>query len=227
MLTEKYRILPYPLSVRFIELQQHRDNASTELENTSSRSILGYPHEQRSIASIMSNFNSKPVAGAAFPAFNITLTSGETRQVGEASGRWQLVVVYRGKHCGRCKKYLGILENMQSAWNDAGFDIVVVSADPLEKVEADLDAFGWTFPIGYDLSLDTMKKLGVYISDPLTPDETDRQFSEPAVFCLRPDGTIQIAAISNGPSARPDLAELLDGMIFTIEHDKPARGTVA
>ena len=69
-----------------------------------------------------------------------------------------------------------------------------------------------------------MAKLGLYISDPLTPDETDRRFAEPAVFCLRPDGSVQIAAISNGPSARPDLAALLDGMEFTIEHDKPPRG---
>ena len=71
-----------------------------------------------------------------------------------------------------------------------------------------------------------MQNLGVYISDPLTPDETDRRFAEPATYCLRPDATIQIAAISNGPSARPDLVELLDGMAFTIEHGKPARGTV-
>ena len=60
----------------------------------------------------------------------------------------------------------------------------------------------------------------------LTPDETDRRFAEPGVFCIRPDSTVQIAAISNGPSARPDLEELLDGMKFTIEHDKPARGMV-
>ena len=170
--------------------------------------------------------NSKPDAGKAFPVFNITLTSGDKQKVGEPNGRWQLIVVYRGKHCGRCKKYLSILENMQSEWIAAGFDIVAVSADPIEKVQADLNEFGWTFPVGYDLSVEDMKSLGVYISDPLTPEETDRQFSEPAVFCLRPDGTIQIAAISNGPSARPDLAELLDGMIFTIEHGKPARGTV-
>lgn len=175
----------------------------------------------------MSISNSKPVAGQAFPVFNSTLTSGDTQEVGAPNGRWQLIVVYRGKHCGRCKKYLGILETMQSEWKAAGFDILAVSADPIEKVQADINEFGWTFPVGYDLSMDDMRNLGVYISDPLTPEETDRPFAEPAVFCLRPDGTIQIAAISNGPSARPDLAELLDGMIFTIEHGKPARGTVA
>jgi len=111
-------------------------------------------------------------------------------------------------------------------WHDAGFDIVTVSADPEEKAKSDVEEFGWTFDVGYDLSEAQMQALNLCISDPLTPDETDRRFAEPGIFCIRPDGTIQIAAISNGPSARPDLTELLDGMIFTIEHDKPARGQV-
>lgn len=108
---------------------------------------------------------------------------------------------------------------MQKRWNDAGISVVAISADITE--------YGWTFPVGCDLDEATMHSLGLYVSDPLTPDETNRRFSEPAVFCLRTDGTVQIAAISNGPSARPDLEALLDGMIFTIENEKPARGTVS
>ena len=76
------------------------------------------------------------------------------------------------------------------------------------------------------LTEEQMEQLGVYISDPLSPDETDRRFSEPAIFCVRPDGVIQIVCLSNGPAARPDLDELLDGMKFNIEHKRPARGTV-
>jgi peroxiredoxin len=175
----------------------------------------------------MNNQTSKPIAGAAFPAFDINMINGDVQTVGQANDSWQLIIVYRGKHCGRCKKYLNILESMQSEWLAAGFTITVFSADTLEKAQADIKEFGWTFPIGYGLSESDMQNLGVYISDPLTPDETDNRFAEPAVFCLRPDATVQIVSLSNGPSARPDLAELLDGMIFTIEHGKPARGTVA
>ncbi len=174
----------------------------------------------------MSASSNKPQAGASFPSLDITLTNGDKVTVGGPSERWQLLIVYRGKHCGRCKKYLNILENMQSAWHDGGFDITTVSADSQEKAMADIKEFGWSFPVGYQLSEPDMQRLGLYISDPLTPDEADGRFAEPAIFCLRPDGTVQIAAISNGPSARPDLAELLDGMIFTINNDKPARGTV-
>lgn len=167
----------------------------------------------------------KPEAGKVLPVFSAKDLAGNPINIGEPLGRWMLLIVYRGKHCGRCKMYLNNLESMQQKWSDAGFDILAVSADPAIKVEQDIAEFGWTFPIACELQEEDMHRLGLYVSDPLTPDETDRRFAEPGVFCLRPDGTVQIAAISNGPSARPDLEALLDGMIFTIEHDKPARGT--
>ena len=167
----------------------------------------------------------KPDAGVALPTFSATsvATNGSV-EIGVPSGKWQLLIVYRGKHCGRCKKYLGQLQKMYSAWTDAGFDVMTVSADSREKAESDVAEFGWTFPVACELPVSEMKKLGLYISEPLSPDEADGPFAEPATFILRPDGAVQIAAISNGPAARPDLTELLDGMIFTIENDRPARG---
>lgn len=174
----------------------------------------------------MTNSSTKQSAGAPLPSFNATQLDGTPTTYNGSNGKWGLVIVYRGKHCGRCKKYLNKLETMQTAWHDAGFDIFVVSADTVEKAKSDVEEFGWTFDIACELQEADMHKLGLYVSDPLTPDETDRRFAEPGVFCIRPDNTVQIAAISNGPSARPDLEELLDGMIFTIENDKPARGMV-
>lgn len=168
----------------------------------------------------------KPAAGETIPSFSATNLDGTPLSYNGANGKWGLLIVYRGKHCGRCKKYLNKLENMQGQWRDAGFEIQVVSADTIEKAKSDVQEFGWTFDIACELSEPDMHKLGLYVSDPLTPNETDRRFAEPGIYCIRPDNTIQIAAISNGPSARPDLDELLDGMIFTIENDKPARGTV-
>jgi len=172
----------------------------------------------------MTNTSAKPAAGAPLPSFNATGLDGTPLTFEGSNGQWFLLVVYRGKHCGRCKKYLNKLESMQSQWRDAGFDMLAVSADPIEKAKSDVAEFGWTFDVACQLSEPDMQKLGLYISDPLGPEETDRRFAEPGVFCIRPDNTVQIAAISNGPSARPDLEELLDGMAFTIEHAKPARG---
>ena len=123
------------------------------------------------------------------------------------------------------KKYLNALNEMRTAWADAGFDIVVVSADTKEKAQADQSEFGWAFDLGYDLSEDQMATLGVYVTEPLSPEETDRRFAEPGTFVLREDGSLIVVALSNGPAARPDLAELLDGMIFNKKNDRPHRGT--
>lgn len=170
--------------------------------------------------------SNKLTAGAPFPSLSFSKQGGGTLSVGGVREKWTLFLVYRGKHCGRCIKHFNILETMKSDWENAGFDIVTVSADGEEKADAIRSEQGWTFDIGYDLTQDQMRELCLYITDPLSPEENDRQFAEPAVFCIRPNGTLQIVSISNGPAARTDLAELLDGMIFTIETDRPARGLV-
>jgi peroxiredoxin len=167
----------------------------------------------------------KPIAGSILPRMTFPNLSGGEISVGGPNPNWSILVVYRGKHCGRCKKYLKILNDMRGEWANAGFDLTVVSADTHDKALADKEEFGWEFPLGYDLTEDQMAQLGVYVSDPLSPTETDRRFSEPGIFVTRPDGSLVMIAISNGPSARPELAELLDGMIFTMENDRPPRGT--
>lgn len=168
----------------------------------------------------------KPIAGSIIEPVSTPKLGGGEIVIGGVRENWSLVVVYRGKHCPRCKKYLNILNEMRPKWTDAGFDIMVVSADPVEKAQADLDAFGWDFDLGYDLSEAQMATLGLYVTEPLSAAETDRRFAEPGVFVIRPDGSVLLISISNGPSARPDLTELLDGMIYTKENNRPPRGTV-
>ncbi|MGJ8609707.1 MAG: redoxin domain-containing protein [Octadecabacter sp.] len=168
----------------------------------------------------------KPVAGRILAPMSFPKVGGGEVSIGGTRDRWTLFVVYRGKHCPRCKKYLNILNEMRNDWDAAGIDIAVVSADTLEKADADVQDFGWDFDLGYGLTEDQMNTLGVYVTEPLSPTETDRNFAEPGVFVIRPDGSILLISISNGPSARPDLAELLDGMVFTIKNDRPPRGTV-
>jgi hypothetical protein len=63
------------------------------------------------------------------------------------------------------------------------------------------------------------------IAPRFTKAETTTNFAEPGAFAIRPDGTLMLVDISNGPAARPDLEELLDGMIFNITNDRPVRGT--
>ncbi len=168
----------------------------------------------------------KPVPGSLLAPMSFPKLGGGTITVGGPTENWTLFIVYRGKHCPRCKNYLNKLSAMADDWTAAGFDIAVVSGDPEEKAQADQDEFGWNFDLAYGLTEDQMTTLGLYVTEPLSAAETDRRFAEPGIFVLRPDGSQLLIAISNGPSARPELAELLDGMIFTKTNDRPPRGTV-
>ncbi|AXI48188.1 thioredoxin peroxidase [Sulfitobacter sp. SK012] len=168
----------------------------------------------------------KPTPGSILSPLTFARANGGEITVGGPSKNWTLLVVYRGKHCPRCKKYLNTLNEMRAAWADAGFDIAVVSADSQEKAQADQAEFGWDFDLGYGLTEDQMATLGVYVTEPLSPQEADGCFAEPGVFVLREDGSQIIVSISNGPAVRPELGELLDGMIFNKQNDRPHRGTV-
>lgn len=166
----------------------------------------------------------KPAVGTAFGPYSFAKLGGGTIDIGQPGDRWSMLFVYRGRHCPRCKAFLGRLNAALPEWQ-ALMDVAVVSADPEEKARADQAEFGWTFDLGYGLSEEQMRSLGLYVSDPLSDAETDARFAEPGTFAIRPDGTLMLADISNGPSARPDLADLLDGMRFNIENNRPVRGT--
>ncbi len=142
--------------------------------------------------------------------------------LGEA---WQVVIVYRGRHCPKCKAYLKKLNGMIDDFTIAGLTLAVVSADTREEAQADVTEHGWRFPVGYGLSTSQMRHLGLYISHPRSPQETDRPFAEPGLFVVNGDRKAQIIDISNAPFARPDLQILLDGINFVRKNGYPVRGT--
>lgn len=168
--------------------------------------------------------HSKPRVGAPVGEITWSLTGGGSVTIGQSKDRWTMLFVYRGRHCPRCKRFLNKLNAALPAWTNA-MDVVVVSADTRDKAQADADEFDWNFDLAHGLSEAQMRALGLYISDPLSEAETTDRFAEPGAFGIRPDGTLMLVDISNGPAARPDLDELLDGMIFNIENNRPVRGT--
>lgn len=166
----------------------------------------------------------KPHVGVAVSPTSFAHVDGGTREIGTTSERWSILFVYRGKHCPRCKRYLNKLNAALAGWT-AKMDVIVVSADTKEKALADRAEFGWSFDLCYGMTEVQMRELGLYVSDPLSDAETTTRFAEPGTFAMRPDGTLMLVDISNGPASRPDLEELLDGMIFNIDNDRPVRGT--
>ncbi len=164
-------------------------------------------------------------AGARFPDVTVPTIQGDDLAPASMQG-WRLVVVYRGKHCPLCKPYLGTLDTLIEEFAAAGVTVSAVSADPREKAAADLAEHGWRFPLGYGLSIEQMRMLGLYVSEPPSPQETDRPFAEPRLFLINPDNTVQIVDISNAPFARPDLAAIARGAKRIQELNYPIRGTL-
>lgn len=164
--------------------------------------------------------------GSPIPAMSWLKIGGGAIETQGAPG-WRLLVVYRGKHCPLCKKYFKTLDGMLDEFKAANIAVMAVSADPKEKAEADVAEHGWRFPVGYGLTIDQMRQLGLYISEPRSPQETDRPFSEPGLFAINPEGKVQIVDISNAPFSRPDLAGVLNGLKFVQARQYPVRGTLS
>jgi peroxiredoxin len=170
--------------------------------------------------------STKLSAGSAFPSLPVATVGGGTVDVAAQSG-WRMLVVYRGKHCPLCKRYFKTLDGILGELGAASVTVLAASADPKEKAEADVASEGWRFPVGYGLSMEQMRALGLYISEPRSPQETDRPFAEPGLFVINPEGRVQIADISNAPFARPDLTGILNGIKLIKERNYPIRGTLA
>ncbi|AWF83492.1 thioredoxin peroxidase [Microbulbifer sp. A4B17] len=173
--------------------------------------------------------NTKLAAGIEFPAIEVQRLGGGKLVLGRPEGSlpWQMIVAYRGKHCPLCTKYLRALSVLLPRYHAEGVDVIAVSADTEKKASSHMEKIQPGFSIGYDLSIPQMQQLGLYISKPRSPEETDRPFSEPGVFVINESGNLQIVDISNAPFARPDLQTLLVGIEFirNPENRYPIRGT--
>ena len=177
----------------------------------------------------MTSYTSKVEAGSKFPALVADGLDGERRDLSQPFGgaTWQMVVVYRGRHCPLCTRYLNMLEEFVEPLRAIGVSLAVVTADSKEQAERHLEKLQVSFPLHYGLTIDKMKELGLYISHPRSEKETDHPFPEPGVFVINEHGTVQVVDISNNPFVRPELAKLVSGLewIRDPKNNYPIRGT--
>jgi len=169
------------------------------------------------------------MAGDTFPAISVKSLDGKEVTLGRpADGTdWQMIVVYRGRHCPLCTKYLNQLENYKQRLFETKVDLVAVSADSKEQLENHLQKLDVSFPIYHGLTLKQMETLGVYISIPRSEKETDHKFAEPGLFIVNEEGHLHVVDISNNPFVRPELEHLASGLewIRNPENNYPIRGT--
>ena len=144
-----------------------------------------------------------------------------------APGSWQALFVVRGRHCPICKTYLAEIEQRRAAFTQLGVALAAVSADSAAQSRELADAARPGYPLLYGMDEAVMRRLGLYVSQPRSAQETDHPFAEPALFVVNPQGALHLVDIANAPFLRPDLDRLLSGLRFVIDNGYPIRGTLA
>ncbi len=164
------------------------------------------------------------------PALTLpTLAHGQFDLETEQPENFTLVVFYRGLHCPICAKYLTELSRLIPEFKERGVNVIAISSDDSQR--ASLMAEKLKSPhlrIAYDLALDAAREWGLYLSTSRGTTsisiEEPALFSEPAIYLVRPDGTLYYGAVQTMPFARPNFAELLGALDFSLANDYPARG---
>ena len=170
----------------------------------------------------------KLLMGHRAPKLEIQTLEGNSWSLADQTPKtYTMIVFYRGLHCPICETYLSALKEKLATLTSLGVNVIAISGDErdLAAIMADRAQLQ-TITVGYGLSPADMKAWGLYMSKGHFVKEP-ALFSEPAVFLVKPDGTLYLANIGTHPFARADLDSLISGIDYVIANQYPDRGTEA
>lgn len=171
---------------------------------------------------------SRLVPGQPFPALDLPRVGGGRVSTALFDAPFFTVLnVYRGLHCPRCERQLGDFLAHKDALAEAGIEIVSVSTDPKDRAEQAVTDWGLgDMQVGYGLSIQQARALGLFISEQIREGETDF-FAEAALFMIREDGVLWGSSINSFPFMRPTAEMILDAANTRRMRNYPPRGNVA
>ena len=173
----------------------------------------------------------KPTPGTPFQPIKIAKLGGGALTLGRAGEGydWQLIVVYRGKHCPICTRYLKEVSETVAPLKDLGIEVVAVSADSEARASDQIAEANISYPVGYGLTVPQMQQLGLYISSPRHGMDVEGPFAEPGLFVVNENDELRMVDIAIVPFKRPQLTSLVGGLRFMrgMTGDFPANGTFA
>ncbi|OAD97712.1 peroxiredoxin-like family protein [Arthrobacter sp. OY3WO11] len=163
------------------------------------------------------------------PSLDLPLVGGgttDTLGLGAGdSGRFSLVVFFRGLHCPICRKQLAEIDKRIKDLNAAGIgQVVAVSMETLERSTRIADEWHLAnLPVAYGLGEEAARAWGLNLSHAIKDGEPDL-FNEPGIFIFDEDGTLFWSSTATMPFGRPSLDDVIAGVRYAQEHDYPARG---
>ncbi|MCZ0988266.1 peroxiredoxin-like family protein [Streptomyces diastatochromogenes] len=167
-----------------------------------------------------------PIPRQPVPALDVPLVGGGRWVLADQRpDRFSLVVFYRGVHCPMCRAHVTELDGLIDEFAAVGVDrVLAVSGDDEDRARRAVEEWGISrVPIGYGLSLASMREWGLYVSKAIKEGQPN-EFSEPGLFLVRPDGTLYAAVQTTMPFLRPHLDEVVETVRWINENDYPARG---
>jgi peroxiredoxin len=166
----------------------------------------------------------------AVPPLEVTTLDGKSwRLADQKSDSFTMLVFYRGLHCPQCSRYIKGLADQLGQFEERGVEVIAISTDERERAAQAHEQWELNgLEVGYGLSLDQARAWGLYISNSRGVTsvgiEEPRQFNEPGLFLVRPDGTLYWVAVQSVPFARPQFNEVLKAIDFIKSKDYPPRG---
>ena len=167
------------------------------------------------------------------PALRVNLVGGgQFDLASEKPTNFTLLVFYRGLHCPICKMQLKDLESKLDDFEQRGVSVGALSTDDKARAEQSVQTWGLSrLRVGYGVSLDAARQWGLYVSSGHGKTSAGigepTLFSEPAIYLVRPDGTLYFGSVQTMPFARPNFADILTAIDFVVKNKYPARGEVA
>lgn len=168
------------------------------------------------------------VPGQPFPHLDLPrIGGGRLDSAAFKAPLFTVINVYRGLHCPRCKAQLEDFTAHKDAFSEAGVEVVSISTDPQDRAEtAVADWALGDMPVGYGMSVEQARGLGLFISEAIREGET-AFFAEAALFMVQGDGVLWGSSINSFPFMRPTAAMVLDAAKMRRERSYPPRGNVA
>ncbi|MBE9192598.1 AhpC/TSA family protein [Gloeocapsopsis crepidinum LEGE 06123] len=166
----------------------------------------------------------KLMTGTQIPELEVKTLDGNFWKL-EQKPQFTMIVFYRGWFCPICQSYLTEIANHLEDFANLGVDVIALSGDSREKAQQSQNDWGiQNLTIGYEASIDLMRRWGLYISKGAFENEPPL-FCEPGLFLVKPDGILFYAAINSGPFGRPPISEMLSSIDFVLKKNYPVRGT--
>jgi peroxiredoxin len=151
--------------------------------------------------------------GDKFPALTVDLPGGGSLQLPEAlSGRFGVVLFYRGSWCPYCNAQLRAFQRARDGLAEVGAEVVALSVDD-EATTADLIArLGLEFPVGHSADARALAEAtGAFIHD-------DPLFAQSTGFVLNPGGGVVVSIYSSGAIGRLVPEDVIGLIRYLREH---------